>query len=122
MNTFALILSLMLGAPVAPPAVMDIQEAAFPGGEKALSSFVQFYTQYPEEAREREVEGTVMVAFVVEEDGKVTSPKVAQSLGHGCDEAALRTLKGMPRWQPATVQGVPVRSTKYVKVTFALER
>lgn len=121
MNAFVLIISIMLGSPLAPLDDLDIQKATFPGGEKALTSFVQFYTEYPLEARECEVEGAVYLAFVVDEEGKVCSPKVTQSLGHGCDEAALRTIKGMPRWTPARVKGEPVRSTQYVKVKFALQ-
>lgn len=118
MNAFVLILSIMLGSPLAP---LEVEKATFPGGEKALTSFVQFYTEYPLEAREREVEGAVYLAFVVDEEGKVCAPQITQSLGHGCDEAALRTIKGMPRWSPARIQGEPIRSTQYVKVKFALQ-
>ncbi len=59
------------------------------GGEKSIrQSF-----RYPREARERGIEGEVVVSFVVNEEGGVEDVVVDQSIGGGCDEEAVRVMR-----------------------------
>lgn len=93
----------------------------FPGGVCALKSFVKDHLVYPQSAREAGVEGRVFVGFWVMKDGSLDHFKVQQSLGYGCDEAALEVFKEMPKWEPAKNHDVPMDYQYVVPVDFKLE-
>ncbi len=75
--------------------------------------------EYPDAAREAEIEGRVRVELHVDETGAVTSARVLEGLGHGLDEAALAAARAA-RFEPATRCGRPVEATFTVGVRFAL--
>jgi TonB family protein len=76
--------------------------------------------RYPPEARDRGIEGRVVLSFVVEKDGSLSSLKVHRSIGGGCDEEAIRVLKLFPRWTPAQERGVAKRMQLLLPVNFGL--
>lgn len=78
---------------------------------------------YPEQAQENRVEGKVVVQFVVEKDGSLSDIKVirGQELGNGIPEEAIRVIRKMPKWKPATQSGAPVRSYLTVPISFNLQ-
>lgn len=80
----------------------------FPGGYSALKKYIKRSLQVPEEAKKQEIKGTVQVQFIVEVNGSIQSPRIAKGLGHGCDEAALSLVKGMPKWIPGKHNGEEV--------------
>ena len=49
----------------------------------------------PKEAEENKIEGTVYVEFKIDTEGYTFDFKVLRSIGHGCDEEAIRVLSGM---------------------------
>jgi periplasmic protein TonB len=83
----------------------------FPGGMKELGKYVdgKGNHNYPKEARKNKIEGKVIVQFIINADGTASDFKVIQSIGYGCDEAAVEAFKKMPKWKPATINGQPVR-------------
>ena len=85
------------------------QMPEFPGKEKAMMEFVTHNIHYPEEAKEKGIEGRVFVGFVIEKDGSINEVKVLKGIGHGCDEEAVRVVKSMPKWKPGMQKGKPVR-------------
>ena len=46
------------------------------------------------------IQGSVLVDFVIDEEGYVKDVSVNRSIGGGCDEEALRHIQNMPRWKP----------------------
>ena len=93
----------------------------YPGGENALSAFVEKNISYPQEAIDQDTEGTVHVSFVVDEKGKVMNPVVTgKSAGHGLDEEAVKIVKQMPVWKPGMVKGKAVKTHLSLPVTFKL--
>ena len=93
----------------------------YPGGEKALSKFVENNINYPQDAIDQDTEGTVNVSFVVDEKGKVLNPSVTgKPAGHGLDEEAVKVVKQMPAWKPGMVNGKPVKTRLALPVTFRL--
>jgi len=93
----------------------------YPGGEAALSDFVEKNTSYPQDAIDQNTEGTVNVSFVIDEKGKVTNPVTTGKLaGHGLDEEAIKIVKQMPAWKPGMVKGKPVKTRLMLPVTFKL--
>ncbi len=97
------------------------QDAAFPGGEKARIRYLMGNINYPTMARESGIQGTVFVTFVVERDGSVTDVKVTRGIGGGCDEEAVRVIRGMPKWIPGRQRNKPVRVQFNLPVRFTLQ-
>jgi protein TonB len=82
--------------------------------------FLQDNIKYPIIAKESGIQGTVYVTFVVERSGAVTDVKILRGIGGGCDEEALRVVKNMPRWEPGTQRGKPVRVQFNMPIKFTL--
>ena len=93
----------------------------FPGGDQAMMKFVSENVQYPEEAKEKEISGRVFVGFNVEKDGSIGEVKLLREIGGGCDEEAVRVVKGMPKWKPGKQDGKPVRVHFILPLTFKLQ-
>ena len=92
----------------------------FPGGENAMMKHVSQNIVYPEEAKEKEIQGRVFVSFVIEKDGSVSNVKVLRGIGGGCDEEAVRAISSMPKWKPGKMKGEPVRVNYQIPVMFKL--
>jgi len=60
-----------------------------------LIEYIYTNLKYPAEARKNEVEGIVVIQFVVGKDGSIRDAKIARDIGHGCGEAALKVVKNM---------------------------
>jgi TonB family protein len=90
------------------------------GGEQALLKYVSDNITYPQEAKDKEIQGRVFVSFVIEKDGSVNEVKVLRSIGGGCDEEAVRVIKGMPKWKPGKQEGKPVRVSYMMPINFKL--
>lgn len=76
---------------------------------------------YPLEAKEKGIEGPVVVQILVDAMGVVREAKLIRGLGHGLDEAAMAALKGA-RFRPAESQGKPVAVSTRFTYRFVLER
>lgn len=74
--------------------------------------------KYPAEAKKNNVNGNVIVVFVVEKDGSITNTKIFRGLGSGCDEEAIRVIKKSPKWNPGMQNGQPVRVQLLIHVHF----
>lgn len=93
----------------------------YPGGEEARIKFMVENIKYPANAREKGVQGTVFISFVVEKDGSITNVKTLRGIGSGCDEEAVRVISMMPPWKPGIQKGQPVRVQFNMPVKFSLE-
>lgn len=96
------------------------QMPEFPGGNEGLAKYMLKTVRYPAKAQEEELEGRVMVGFVVDAQGKVTDAKVEKSLSPETDAEALRAVKAMPDWKPGQQDGKPVSVKFLLPVTFKL--
>ncbi len=95
---------------------------SYPGGEKALAKFIQENINYPDEAIEQGVEGTVQVMFAVDENGRVYTPYVKGSrVGYGLDEEATRVVSKMPTWNPGQIKGKNVKSYYTLPISFMIQ-
>ncbi|MDE5998789.1 MAG: energy transducer TonB [Bacteroidaceae bacterium] len=93
----------------------------FPGGDKALFDFIKRNMHYPECAKEKRIEGRVIVSFCVETDGSLTNINIAKSADSRLNEEALRIVKKMPKWEPGQIQGEIVRMKCFVPIEFRCE-
>nr|WP_319401410.1 M56 family metallopeptidase [uncultured Carboxylicivirga sp.] len=92
----------------------------YPGGEAALRQFIASEVHYPEEAKQRNLEGKVYVEFVVGEDGNVGNVKIARGVDPILDNEALRVVKNLPQWVPGKINGENVNISYTVPIKFAL--
>ncbi|MFB3130912.1 MAG: TonB family protein [Rhodothermales bacterium] len=82
---------------------------------------IQREIQYPVIAKRAGIEGRVILQFIVDEQGRVTEPKVVRGIGGGCDEEALRALQ-TARFRPGTQRGKPVKVKMSLPMTFRLSQ
>ena len=75
----------------------------FPGGIKACEQFIKENLRYPDTGSD--VQGRVIVSFMVERDGSLSDIKVVRGLDPAFDEEALRVVKMMPKWSPGATDG-----------------
>lgn len=92
----------------------------FPGGEEARIKYLNENLHYPVLAREAGIQGSVFVSFVVEKSGAVSDVKIIRGIGGGCDEEALKVVRGMPNWIPGKQRGIPVRVAFNMPIRFVL--
>ena len=97
------------------------QMPSFPGGYAALMQWLGSNMKYPTIAAENNVQGRVIVQFVVEKDGSITDVHVAKSVDPSLDKEASRVVKAMPKWQPAVYNGKPCNVHYSLPVSFKLQ-
>lgn len=96
------------------------QMPSFPGGVYSLVEYLSNNIHYPEECVKQKIEGRVLIDFVIEKDGSMTSIEVKNPVHPLLDQEALRVIRKMPRWFPATAKNVTVRVKYTVPITFRL--
>lgn len=96
------------------------QPAEFPGGMGALMKWLGNNIRYPEAAQQNDIQGKVVVKFVVEKDGSIGAADVIKGVDKDLDREAIRVVKKMPKWQPGKNNGVSVRSYFTLPVVFKL--
>ncbi len=92
---------------------------------KVLQFYINKHLIYPEEALKNGLEGTVVIQFIVEKDGRLTKIEVAESLNKACDKAALEVftkMKDSLHWVPGKRINRTVRVQVKVPIQFSLDR
>lgn len=96
------------------------KNASFPGGNEACYAWLAKQIRYPAVAQEQGIQGRVFVQFVVNTDGSITDVKAVRSPDPSLAKEAVRVVKSMPRWNPATQNNKPVRSRFNLPIMFRL--
>ena len=96
-----------------------LSKPIYVGGQKAMRQFIANQLSYPQEARDAGIEGTVKLRYDINYQGEVVGAKVLKSLGHGCDEEAIR-LVHMLKFKVAKVRKVKVLFHKTINIHFRL--
>ncbi|MDE5607866.1 MAG: M56 family metallopeptidase [Muribaculaceae bacterium] len=94
----------------------------YPGGEVALMEDLAATIVYPENASEDEAVHRVIVRFVVETDGSVSSPEIIRSAGETYDNAALEAVRKLKPFTPGISDGKPVAVTYTLPVNFRAKK
>jgi protein TonB len=83
----------------------------YEGGKEALLADIQKNLQYPPMAKRNRVHGECVVAFTLEENGKMINQKLIKNIGAGCGEEAMRVVKNLKFKAPGykVDASVPVR-------------
>jgi len=93
----------------------------FKGGMKQLFSYLSKNTKYPQEALSKNIQGRVIVGFVVNKDGSVSDVKVLRPVNKYLDAEAIRVVSSMPNWKPGKQEDKKVRVSYNVPVNFRLK-
>ena len=96
------------------------QMPRYPGGEAALMKYIESHINYPSMAAMNNVQGRVIVQFVVERTGSVGEVKVVRSVDKDLDREAVRLVKTLPEFEPGRQNGKVVRVWYTLPVTFKL--
>jgi periplasmic protein TonB len=94
-------------------------ESEYPGGAAAWLRFLNKSLQYPQEAIDNEIQGTVMVKFIVDKEGNVSDVE-AVSGPKELHAEAVRVIKKSGKWTPAVQNGRQVKSYKNQPIKFQL--
>jgi len=93
----------------------------FPGGITALMQYINENISYPEEALKNNVQGRVVLKFVVKADGSVGKIEIVGGIDPSLNEEAIRVVKNLPTFKPGVQDGVPVPVWFIIPVLFRLE-
>jgi TonB family protein len=89
----------------------------FPGGEREMYQFIMQNLKYPVRGC-HDIQGRVIIRFVVTKDGKIENPVILKSLDYYMDEEALRVIRMMPDWEPAVRNNKKVDSYFIIPIAF----
>lgn len=96
------------------------ESPVFPGGLNSLSMWIAHHLIYPTSAAEQDIQGKVVVKFVVTKEGEVKNPVILRGVSRELDKEAIRLVTSMPKWTPGKNNGTPVNSYIVLPVSFKL--
>jgi protein TonB len=94
-------------------------ESSYPGGRPAWERFLKRNLHYPQQAQDNEIQGIVIVQFVVDKEGNVSNV-IALSGPEELKAEAIRVIKKSGKWTPAIQNGNQVPSYKKQPIGFTL--
>lgn len=95
----------------------------FPGGQEAMSHFILENINYPADAREHSISGTVIIEFIIDKTGLLKDIHTKTNLGYGLEDEVIRvfTLMGEQfQWTPGKKNGKPIDVRLELPVKFVL--
>lgn len=107
--------------PVNAPIFTEVEvQPEYPGGETEMFKFLARNIKYPTAAARANVQGKVVISFLVTATGEVKDVMVQKGIGHGCDEEAARVVSKFPAWTPGKQNGKAVNVKLTVPINFQL--
>jgi len=103
------------------PFVVVEEMPMFPGGDPALLAYIGEHTNYPEVAKENNIQGRVIVRFCVTAKGSVSQISVLKGVDPELDKEAMRVVSTLPAFKPGKQGGKPVPVWYMVPITFTLK-
>ncbi len=86
-----------------------------------MYKFLAHNIHYPIEARDKGIQGRVIVNFIIDTSGNISDITVVKGIGGGCDEEAKRVISLMSKWTPAIQDGKPVSFKYTMPILFSIE-
>ncbi len=97
------------------------QMPQFPGGDAALMKYISDHIRYPAMAQENNIQGRVVVQFVVTKTGAIGEVKVVRSKDPDLDKEAKRVVKSLPKFIPGKMNGQAVNVWYTLPINFKLQ-
>jgi TonB family protein len=89
--------------------------------EKEVMKFVSRKVVYPQLAKEKGIQGTVIISFILNKEGAIENPTIIKGLPYGLSEEALSVVKSFPRWKPFVYHGKPIKKRVEIPIKFTLK-
>jgi protein TonB len=102
-----------------PLLIVEVMPSFKGGGLDKFSDWVQKMTNYPKEAADSRIQGTVVVTFVVEKDGKVSNVAILKGVHPLLDNEAVKVISSSPGWRPGLQGGQAVRIRYLIPIVFS---
>lgn len=103
------------------PFVVVEEMPMFPGGDAELLKYIGEHTNYPEVAKENNIQGKVIVRFCVTAKGTVSQISVLKGVDPELDKEAMRVVSTLPPFKPGKQGGKPVPVWYMVPISFTLK-
>ena len=95
---------------------------SFKNGQRGIENYVNNHIEYPQEAIDNNIEGTVNVRFGIDENGNVSNvTTLGNKIGYGLEEEAVRVIKDMSKWTPGMVKGKNVKTWMVLPITYKID-
>lgn len=91
----------------------------FSNPQATIGGYLRNELQYPEQAKQFEIQGTVKMNFIIETDGRASNIVIENSVGGGCDNEAIRLLQNL-MWTPGVKNDSLVRTRTSQEITFKI--
>ncbi|MBN1115771.1 MAG: energy transducer TonB [Bacteroidales bacterium] len=91
------------------------------GTEANFQKHVQQLVKYPAIAQQENIQGQVIVQFVVDENGKLVEPKIVRSAHETLSNAVLEALKKTSDWKAGEQRGRKVKVAFTIPIFFKLQ-
>lgn len=101
-------------SPTIPPS--------FAGGIEAMKLFFAQNLKLPETVKPEDIKGRVFVRFVVRKDGKLDKVHLVKGPHDDCNSEAIRVIKLMPAWIPASDRGDAVSAYHILPISFGVKK
>lgn len=93
----------------------------YPGGLSSYMKWLDSVMVYPPACVRSKIQGTVLVAFIVDVDGTTRDPRIIRGSYKAFNSEALRVMHLMRPWKPAKKHGRPIKSQVTVPVVFSMQ-
>ena len=90
--------------------------------QNAMLEYIYKNLKYPDVARQNEIEGSVIISFVVDKTGKLKDLEIVRDIGAGCGVAASKVIKGLSDWSPGYHNDHAVNVKYTIPISFKLSR
>jgi len=98
-----------------------LKRPEYPGGKEAFKAYLKSNLVYPDEAKQKRIEGVVQLLAQIDDNGNVGEVTVEKGIGGGCDEEAVRLIKNV-QFGSVKNRGVRLKTRKRFRVEFKLPR
>ena len=95
--------------------------AVYPGGLQALLALIHKKLKYPSSCLKKKIQGRVILRFVIEEDGSIGEIKVVKGLNEDMEKEAIRVIRRLKKFKPATLDGKPTKMWFMMPINFVIE-
>ena len=104
-------------------SVFEVAEVMpeFPGGTQALLNTIAQKLKYPQKAIDDQIEGRVVLQFIVDKQGKITDIQVLRGITPELNQAAIDVVQALPDWNPGMQDGEPVNVKYTLPIVFKLK-
>ena len=100
--------------------LINFKSADFIGGRTAIMKFLSENVKYPEDCIIAGIQGKVYLSFFIQKDGRITNVKVLRGVDSSLDLEAVRAVRSLKNFTPATLENEPIKQLYYIPINFSL--